>query len=250
MTDFEPQPRYLPLPLHQPIFTYPLLGAIGLIWLFITAQVGGGDNYTRALVYYGANYGPYILSRDEVWRFFTSMFLHGSLLHVSFNSYALYIFGLEIERIYGAGRFIVIYMLAGLFGSLASFATHGDQTFSVGASGAIFGLIGMNLAFFWLHRDKMGEFGRQKISSTLSVIVINLILGATIPRIDNFAHIGGLISGTLLGLALAPRYRTVAVDMFEAELVDTVTWLNRSWVIILALLILAAGTWLALNFWS
>ncbi len=250
MTEFEPPPRYLPLPLHQPIFTYPLLGAIGLIWLYLTAQFGNGDNYANALVYYGANYGPAILRQDEIWRFFTSMFLHGSLLHLGFNSYALYSFGIEIERIYGAGRFIVIYILTGLFGSLASFASHGDSTFSVGASGAIFGLIGMNLAFFWLHREKMGEFGREKVSSTISVIVINLILGATIPRIDNFAHIGGLISGTLLGLALAPRYRTVALDMFESELVDTVTWLNRSWVIILAVMMLAVGTWLALAFWN
>ena len=250
MTDFEPQPRYLPLPLHQPIFTYPLLGTIILIWLFITAQADSDEDYTQALIYYGANYGPYILSRDEVWRFFTSMFLHGNLLHLGFNSYALYSFGLEIEHIYGAGRFIVVYTLAGLFGSLASFASHGEKTFSVGASGAIFGLIGMNLAFFWLHQAKMGDFGREKVWNILITIGINLFLSATIPNIDNFAHIGGLISGTLLGLALAPRYRTVAVDIFEAELVDTVTWRNRGWVIIFALLILAAATWLALSFWS
>jgi rhomboid protease GluP len=252
MTDFEPQPiRYLPLPMSQPLFTYPLIGLIAIMWLYL-AWLAGGDSpmtYSQLLVDYGANFGQYIINKGEVWRFFTSMFLHGGLTHLLFNGYALFVFGLEMERIFGPERYIVIYILSGLFGSLASFATKGNETFSVGASGAIFGIIGMSLAFFWLHKDKMGQFGRQRMSSILFIVGFNLFLGYTIPGIDNMAHIGGLIAGLLLGLGLAPQYEIEQPSIYDARLVDKVTLVNRWWVTAFSLLILVTLTQLAINFW-
>ena len=111
-----PQPRRLPLPMSKPFVTYILLGSIVIVFLLMT--LSGGSTDPRVLIKYGANFGPLILS-GQTWRLFTSMFLHIGFLHLVFNSYALFILGVEMERIYGPDRFLTIYILAGLFGSLA-----------------------------------------------------------------------------------------------------------------------------------
>ncbi len=246
-TNDEPTPtRYLALPTSKPMVTYILLGAIVVVWLLMS--VAGGSTNSHVLVTFGANYGPFIL-QGQVWRFFTSMFLHIGLTHLFFNSYALLIFGAQVEGLYGSARFIVIYTLAGIFGSLASFATHGAQVLSAGASGAIFGIIGMNLMFFLSHRQELGQFGRQQISSILFVIGINLLLGFTIPGIDNMAHLGGLATGAAMGFGLSPRYQILQEGTPDAYLNDTVSLLNRWWVTALAMLILVSLTPLAIAFW-
>ena len=238
--------RYLPLPLSKPIVTYVLLGVIVLVWGLM--ELMGGSENSRVLVTFGANYGPLIL-RGETWRLFTSMFLHIGLTHLAFNAYALFIFGLEMERIYGPDRYIVIYILAGLFGSLASFASRGPDVLSAGASGAIFGVIGMNLAFFLLHRETFGHFGRQRLMNTLIIIGINLVFGFTVPGIDNLAHLGGLAAGFLLGYGLAPRYQMVDQYTSTPRLVDRVSLWNHWWAPGLAVAILAVGVPLANSFW-
>lgn len=242
-----PPDRYLPLPLSQPFFTYILLAAIVIVWLLMT--LAGGSTNSEVLIRFGANYGRLIL-QGEIWRLFTSMFLHIGILHLAFNAYALYIFGLEMERLYGPDRYIVIYILSGLFGSLVSFASRGPSLFSAGASGAIFGIIGMNLAFFLLHREAFGQFGRQRIMNTLVIIGINLFFGFTIPGIDNLAHLGGLISGFALGYGLAPRYQVANEYTATPRVVDTVSLLNRWWAPALGVIILAGGVPLAVSWWS
>jgi rhomboid protease GluP len=233
-----PQPGFIPLPTSRPRVTYILLALIILVWLagFALNQetlLALGAIETRSIV------------NGQIWRLFTAMFLHASLTHLFFNGYALFIFGLQMERVYGSGRFLLIYLLAGLFGSLASFALH-KNVFAVGASGAIFGIIGTQLAFFVLHHNKFGRFGRQNLMNTVVIIVINVIFGISVPRIDNLAHMGGLVAGFALGYALAPRYKIV--DQFTASqrVVDTVTLLNRAWVPVVAVSLLAGGLMLAL----
>ncbi len=224
--------------LHTPYFTPILVGSIVLIWLWM--EMSGGSTNDQVLVDFGANYGPLILE-GEVWRFFTSMFLHIGLVHLIFNSFALIALGLDMERVYGPGRYIVVYVLTGLFGSLASFAQRGAYEFSAGASGAVFGVIGMDLAFFLLYRHDLGSWGRQKIRSTLWLIGINLMLGFTVVSINNTAHVGGLVSGFVLGYGLAPRYQ---VDPSGArQAIDRASLTRRWWVLALAILILALGTW-------
>lgn len=248
---FEPQrpTRFLSLPLHQPFFTYPLVVIIGLIWLAMEFMLGGSTN-TRALVIYGANVGQLIME-GEIWRFFTSMFLHIGLAHLLFNGYALLIFGTEIEHLYGGPRFLTIYVLSGLFGSLTSFASHGPQVLSAGASGAIFGLIGTNLAFFWFHKDKLGSYGKQQLSNTLFIIGINLVFGFMVPAVDNMAHLGGLVAGVMIGLGLAPQYHIVHEDSdYDAHLEDTVSLANRWWVVAMAIVVLYGSTQLAINFYQ
>ena len=157
------------------------------------------DFDTRVLLRFGADYGPLALD-GEWWRLFTSMWLHGGLIHVAANMYGLWAFGRITERIYGRGRYFVIYLMTGLASSLASVAWHSEPTVSVGASGAIFGVVG---ALVWPFYRKRLRMPHAVMSSMLrnigTVIVINLIIGASIPVIDNAAHVGGLIAGLILG---------------------------------------------------
>lgn len=140
----------------------------------------------------------------EYYRFLTSMFLHVGIFHIGFNAWALYALGPQAERIYGTGRFLALYFLAGLAGGVASYMFSPDP--AVGASGAIFGLVGALAAFFYLARRVLGEVSRQQLGSLITVIMINMFIGfSSGGRIDNFAHIGGLIGGALVGWLLAPR---------------------------------------------
>jgi rhomboid protease GluP len=211
--------------------------------------VAGGSTNPEILVQYGANYGPLILA-GETWRLFTSMFLHIGLAHLFFNSYALFIFGLEMERLYGPDRYLTIYILSGLLGSLASFGLRGPTVFSAGASGAIFGVIGMNLAYFMLHRETFGQFGRQRMMNTLVIIGINLLFGFTVSGIDNYAHIGGLVAGFAMGYGLAPRYQVIDQYTLNPQVRDTVSLLKRWWVPALAIVATAGGMSLSLAYWS
>ncbi len=242
----EPAPQYLPLPVHQPFVTYVLLALIVGIWLLM--ELVGSSTDTATLIAFGANAGWQILVQGEIWRLFTSMFLHIGFMHLAFNAYALFIFGLEMERLYGPGRFLIVYNLSGLVGSLARFAFRGPLVLSAGASGAIFGVIGMNLAYFTLHRDSFGQFGRQRMMSTLMIIGINLVFGFTVPGIDNMAHMGGLVAGFALGYGLSPRYQ-VSQYQIPATVTDTTSLVNRIWVPALGVMILSGGVYASMTYW-
>jgi rhomboid protease GluP len=235
------QPRRLPLPLTQPRVTYALLAINVLVWLAMTAS--GGSTNTAVLIRFGAKVNL-LIAQGQVWRLLTSMFLHIGLMHLFFNSYALFIFGIEVERIYGGARFLVIYLLAGLYGSLVSFAL--GPNLSAGASGAIFGLLGVMVAFFRLHREMFGEWGRQRLLSLLGVAGFNLVLGFTVPGIDNLAHLGGLLSGAVLGWLLAPQYRVQADERGLPYVADQTSLYSRWWAVALAILVLILGTGLAM----
>lgn len=205
-----PPPRTLPLPLHRSLFTRALLVFNVLVYIALTlaadnglfnAAIGGAD--IRTLVAFGAKFNPAILD-GEYWRFLTPVFLHIGLIHLLFNQYALSIIGTQVERLFGSGRFLAIYMLSGIGGSIASFAM--SAAVAAGASGAIFGIIGTLAAFFVRNREILGDMGRQQLRSLLGLIAINLFLGASIPGIDNAGHMGGLVVGTILGLLFAPTY--------------------------------------------
>jgi len=205
------------IPLHKPRWTFVLLG-INIAIYVLMAVLGwqkygvlGMDQDTRVLVQFGAQQNN-MIAQGDFHRLLTSMFLHASLIHLLFNSYALYVVGQDVERLYGSGRFLVIYFLGGLGGSLLSYVL-GDATPSVGASGAIFGLIGAEIAYFYLHREAFGKHGQQQLRSLLMVAGVNLFLGATIPGINNLAHIGGLVFGAVLGWLLAPKYEAPSVFM-------------------------------------
>lgn len=147
-----------------------------------------------------------IFFEGEYWRFLTSMFLHGGLMHILSNGFALYVLGPDVERIYGTPRFLTLYFLSGLAGGVASYAFSSSP--SVGASGAIFGLIGGLAVFLYITRHILGEMGRNQLQYIAIIIGINVLIGFSSGGvIDNYAHLGGLAGGALCGWLLSPRYR-------------------------------------------
>jgi rhomboid protease GluP len=156
-----------------------------------------------ALILLGAKENS-LIEQGQYWRLITATFLHANLVHIFFNGYALFALGPESERIYGTRRFLALYFLAGLGGSVASYLF--SPAPSVGASGAIFGLIGGLGIFFYLSRKALGDFARTQLQSMAAIAMINLIIGFASPGvIDNWGHLGGLVAGVAAGAALAPR---------------------------------------------
>jgi len=150
----------------------------------------------------GANVGPYTLT-GEWWRLLTYMFLHGGIFHILMNMWYLWNFGNLCESLYGRWTFLGIYLVTGISGGLASIAWN-VQVWSVGASGALFGLTGALIASIYL-----GEFSPSAVSNTgtLTSLIFwgafSLIFGFISPGIDNSCHIGGLVGGLALGAAIA-----------------------------------------------
>jgi rhomboid protease GluP len=153
------------------------------------------DIYT--LIQMGAKVNV-LINSGEIYRLLTSAFLHGGIIHIFFNMSALNIIGREVEAVYGSKRYIAIYVISALGGSVVSYLFK-PNSISVGASGAIFGLLGAMLIFGLKERDKIGK---QYMKNILETIGLNVIIGITIPNIDNFAHLGGLILGTITSFIL------------------------------------------------
>jgi membrane associated rhomboid family serine protease len=173
-------------------------------WRYFIGWGGGIEALLRAqqLIFWGSNVGQLTL-HGEPWRLFTSMFLHGSLVHLLFNMVALWQVGGLVERIFGSLRFAGLYVLSGLAGSLASVLWN-PHVNSVGASGAIFGIIGGLLAFIGRPSSGVPPTVVQNLrGSILPFLLFNIAAGFAYPHTDNAAHIGGLAGGWLAGHLLA-----------------------------------------------
>lgn len=151
---------------------------------------------------WGAGFGP--ATKDgEWWRLGSAMFLHFGLVHLAMNMWALWDGGRLVERLYGSMRFVLVYFVSGLTGNLVSLMVQGDRAISGGASGAVFGIYGALLVCLWRERRQIHPvefrwlFGGAAVFSAATVG-----LGLLIPGIDNAAHIGGLVSGALIGVTL------------------------------------------------
>jgi membrane associated rhomboid family serine protease len=175
----------------QPVVTYSLIGVTA--FFFILQSVPGiGSSVTQALQYAGAYTQPGLGAPLEPWRMITAVFMHGSVLHLLFNMYALFIFGQGLEHTLGRARYLALYLLAGLGGSVAVDLISSPFQGVVGASGAIFGLMG---AYFIIQR----HLGGTNVQ-LLVLVGINLVIGF-IPGVGISwqAHLGGLAAGALLG---------------------------------------------------
>lgn len=181
----------------KPILTYFLI-IINLIVFALMYVYGNGSEDLDTLIKFGANYTPLVKS-GEYYRIITSAFLHIGAMHLIFNMYALYVAGSQIEYIYGKVKYIFIYLISAIMGSLFTIALSGDNVVSAGASGAIFGLFGSLLYFGYNYR---GYMGNALISQIVPVVILNLFIGFSNPNIGNAAHIGGLIGGYLISMVL------------------------------------------------
>lgn len=203
-------------------FTYIFIGVN--VGVFVLMWLAGGMSAMSAdpdvLVGFGAKVNELIRANGEYWRFVTSMFIHIGFIHLFLNNYALYIVGAEIERLYGSSRFVLLYLLAGLSGSLASYLY--TENTSAGASGAIFGLFGVLAAFAFRYRREVPKDIRDSIKKrVIPLILLNLVIGFSARQIDNAAHIGGLISGLALGFVI-PYKRPQEAD-------STFVWRALGW---------------------
>lgn len=204
-----------PLPKHTPWVTIVLAAANIGVWL-ITVALGASliDPSPERLFDLGGNLGAVTLAGEE-WRLFTSMFLHSGVMHIGMNMVGLIGGGRLVERVYGRFGFAALYLISGLAGSLATALRPG--VVSVGASGAIFGVLGALGAHYALHRERMDQSIAKEASGLLVFVGYNIIFGFTQTGIDMYAHLGGLAAGFLCGLAIevarrGPRMpRTVAV---------------------------------------
>jgi rhomboid protease GluP len=203
----EPKQRVMPAPWVRRqssiSLTQILLGANVAVFLAMALSSGTVIEFPGEVrVNFGGNYGPYTLA-GQWWRVATYMFLHGGLLHIAFNMWCLWDLGALCESLYGRWTFLAVYLLTGIAAGLSSVAWN-PIVLSVGASGAIFGLAGALIASFYL-----GEFSLPQVAiggtlrSLIVFAVFNLGFGGIFPGVDNAAHIGGLVSGLILGALIA-----------------------------------------------
>ncbi|TFW35542.1 rhomboid family intramembrane serine protease [Massilia horti] len=172
-----------------------------LMWLDQSGH-GSAIEQSQKLVRWGSNAGQQTL-HGQWWRLVTSMFLHGSVLHIAFNMFALLQVGRLVERMFGSLRFFGLYMLSGVSGSLASVMWN-PHVNSVGASGAIFGIIGGLLAFIGRENSGVPATVVKDLRGSLALFLLfNIGAGFVYPHTDNAAHLGGLIGGYLAGHLLA-----------------------------------------------
>lgn len=209
MTDYQPSPPAPPNAAPSvreaqkwtPYVSYTLMGiSIAIYLLQLATETLLGADYPAAL---GMKVNALII-QGQFWRLFTPMFLHASVLHIGFNMYALYVLGTGLERFYGHGRYLVLYLLAGFSGNVASFLF--SSASSLGASTAIFGLLGAQAVFFYQNREVFGPVARQSLMNIITIAAINLLIGLS-PGIDNWGHLGGLAGGAIFAWLAGPRYQ-------------------------------------------
>lgn len=183
-------------------FITPIIANINILIYLVMAICGYGFLTFKGndLLTWGANYRPLVIE-GEWWRLLTSTFLHGGIMHILANMYGLVFVGLFLEPVLGRTKYLIVYILTGILASISSIWWY-KATVNVGASGAIFGLYGVFLSLLMTNifpREMKGGF----LLSTSVFIGFNLIMGLT-GGIDNAAHIGGLISGLIIGFLLYP----------------------------------------------
>ena len=216
-------PVVVNLPASKPTVTFVLMGVTIGIYLLqvLSGALFGGNDWLLLL---GAKINQYILS-GQVWRLLTPALLHGSVVHIAFNMYALYSLGRSLERYYGHRRFLLLYAIGAFAGNTLSFLL--SQKISVGASTAIFGLVAAEGVFIYRNRALFGARARSMLMNLLLIVAVNLMIGLQ-PGIDNWGHIGGLVGGALFAWTAGPLLEVQpAIDHYELRdkrTVNEVVW--------------------------
>lgn len=187
--------------MKKPYITLGII-LINFIMFMLMYIFGKGSTDAYTLVKFGALYKPLVL-KGEVFRLLTTAFLHIGVIHLLVNSYSLYIIGSQLESFLGKFKYLFVYIISAICGSLMSIVF--SSNVSAGASGAIFGLLGSLLYFGYNYRVFLGNVLKSQI---IPLIILNLGLGFMISGIDNAAHIGGLIGGALSTMAVGLKHKT------------------------------------------
>lgn len=199
-----PEPGWVRVPTHPPRATFVMLVLLVSVYL---AQLGvmlaTGEDWLLAWAMRDVN----SLGRGEVWRLFTATFVHGTWFHILINVYTVYILGREVEQIFGPIRFGLIFILSGfasaVIGSLIS------PLPSIGAGGAISGLIGAEMSFLFRHRGLLGDRSRRALESLLTFASL-MVIASLFIRLDVWGLLGGLLGGMMLAWLLGPAWTVIA----------------------------------------
>ncbi len=190
-----------------------LIGINALI--FIMMFIFGGFsafNNPRILLIFGAQYGP-LVAEGQWIRLITSMFVHGGFFHILLNMFALFYFGNVVEKVYGPYKYFSVFMISGIVGNILTHLII-PGSFSVGASGAIFGLVGL-LFGAGFRNDTPRILQGMTGTALLPIILINVIFGFTAQSINNFAHLGGLAAGFTFGWLTPIRFSTSSWKLWK-----------------------------------
>ena len=198
------------------IFTKLIILACIVMYIVVGIKDGNFLSFSATtLAMLGGN-NLMLVQNGEVWRLLTSAFLHAGLIHLLVNMYSLAILGTQVETFIGKWKFLFIYLISAISGNLLSLVFSAENVISVGASGALFGLMGALLYFGYHYRLYLSEAIRNQI---IPIIILNLLIGFTVSGIDNVAHIGGLIGGYLAAMAIGIDYKSAKRDMLNGWIV-------------------------------
>lgn len=197
-----------------PYVTYSIIFLNILLFLLMYIFGNGSEDVLTLLLFGGLNKD--LVVNGEIYRIITSAFLHNGIIHLTCNMYALYIIGKDVESFFGHVKYSIIYLLSIILGSLLSLVFSNGFIVSVGASGAIFGLMGALLFFGYNYRVTLNNSITRQI---IPIILLNLFIGAMIPSIDNFAHLGGLIGGYLAAMMVGIKYKTTKSEKINSTIV-------------------------------
>jgi rhomboid protease GluP len=193
-----PQMVRVRMPYSKPWVTYTIMGIT--IFIYLLQLAGQYLLGTDIVALYGVKVNE-LIAAGEVWRLFTPMLLHGSLLHIAFNMYALYAFGARLELFYGHWRFLAMYLVAGFAGNVLSYTF--STSVSLGASTAIYGLLGAEGIFLFRNWKLFGNAARRDLQNLVILLVVNLLIGLN-ARFDNWGHLGGLLGGVAFAWFAGP----------------------------------------------
>jgi membrane associated rhomboid family serine protease len=184
--------RKVTLSAARPLATFAVIGIC--IAMFVITRFGDPVELYR----YGESFGPAVAAGDW-WRLLTPMFLHANLFHIGLNMFALYLYGPGLERVFGTARFVGLFLASGFLGTAVSLFIH-PRGLSVGASGAVFGILGAWGLYFY--RRRTDPRADQMMRGIFGLIAINLLIGFSFRGvIDVWAHIGGLVGGAVFAFA-------------------------------------------------
>ena len=198
--------------MKKPYVTLVIL-SINIIVFLLMYIFGKGSGDVKTLVDFGALYKP-LVKDGQFYRLFTCAFLHIGIIHLFVNSYSLFVIGTQLESFLGKFKFIFVYIVSAMCGSLMSIVF--SSTVSVGASGAIFGLLGSLMYFGYNYRVYLGNVLKTQI---VPLLILNLGLGFFVGGVDNAAHIGGLIGGILATIAVGLKYKTSNFERINGAII-------------------------------
>ena len=197
----------VPMPRSAPYVTYSIIGVTVFVYILqLLSTFTLGRDYP---VLYGARINEAILA-GQLWRFLTPALLHGSLPHIAFNMYALLSFGAGLERHFGHWRFLLLYVLGAFTGNVASFLF--SSGYSIGASTAVFGLLAAEGVFLIQNRKLFAGRFRSAIGNIIFIAAINLFIIGSLPGIDNWGHIGGLLGGLIFTSFAGPLWEIEGIQ--------------------------------------